>query len=291
MSPHVGERLLDERGRTVGQPRPSGCLGRFQSQIGQCEASLLLGVGYLIPQVERAFVLLMGLGEAVHVGGGSGGSERCAERPGIVACGIPVMGQLGRGLASYVGMRVTGEGAGHSGVQAEAFPREQLAIDCLLQQYVAKSVPVPFGPEHLAVDRLTGRGQQSLLGESGGGGQQVVLDRASHRGGQPQDLPGVLGQCCNACQQDPLKPARELLPGLVGLGREQLLGQERVAARPREDALDGGGGGWPAEDAAEQQAEVSRSNGASSRTSRRRLRSSSANINCRACRGWSSSLR
>jgi hypothetical protein len=68
------------------------------------------------------------------------------------------------------------------------------------------------------------------LGKLCGGGQQVMLGRSSHGRDQLQDMPGVVGQCGNARQEDRLKPPRKLLTRLVTFGRKQFLGQERVAA-------------------------------------------------------------
>ena len=56
---------------------------------------------------------------------------------------------------------------GHGRMQPDPFSREQLAVDGLLQQDVSKSVSFSFGAEHLAVDRLTSRGQQAPLVEPG----------------------------------------------------------------------------------------------------------------------------
>jgi hypothetical protein len=121
---------------------------------------------------------------------------------------------------------------------------------------VSKRVGVLFSADHLAVNRLTSRRQQSFLGELRGGSKQVVLGWPAHCRGQPHDMSGVIGQGCNAGQEDSLKPSREFLTRLITLGSEQLLSQERVAIRASEDALDGHKGGWSAEDAAQQPTEV-----------------------------------
>jgi hypothetical protein len=44
-------------------------LGCLESQVRQHEAGFLLRIGYLVPEVEGAFVVLMGLAEPVHLGG------------------------------------------------------------------------------------------------------------------------------------------------------------------------------------------------------------------------------
>jgi hypothetical protein len=132
----VGERLLEQCCRPVSQACPTSCLGRFQSQLRQCHTGPLVGVGHLVPQGERAVVLVMGLGEPVHLGGGSGRSDRRGERLGIPAGGIPVVGQLRGGLREHVGVRILGEGVGDGHVELVAFPGKRLPVHRLLQQLV-----------------------------------------------------------------------------------------------------------------------------------------------------------
>ena len=86
-------------------------------------------------------------------------------------------------------------------------------------------VRVLVGDQQLTVDRLADRGNQPLLGQLRGGGQQLMFGRSSHRGSHAKDLPCVSCECCEPGQEHALQSSRKRPAGLAaGFGREQLLG-------------------------------------------------------------------
>jgi hypothetical protein len=129
---------------------------------------------------------------------------------------------------------------GQGQVQPAALARQQLAVDGLLQQGVAKRVGVLVGldGEQLAVDRLTQTGHQLDLRHWRHRRQQPLIDAPPGHRRDPQDGLGGRGTVTNPNQQHLAKPRRQRPShALGGGGGHQLLGKERVAFRASEDLL------------------------------------------------------
>ena len=115
-------------------------------------------------------------------------------------------------------------------MQRRAFARQQVVVDHLAQQRVAEPVPaVVVGDQDVALDGLAHGVAQRALVEPARLGEHGVLQPLADRD-EPQDLLRRLGQ--------PLDPQHERVAQRVGggaeavdAGRQQLLREQRVAAR------------------------------------------------------------
>ena len=148
--------------------------------------------------------------------------------------GQTVVGQLGRGAVG-----IGGQQPGVGGVQPHLLARQQVAVDRLLQQRMAKRVAPGggVGRQHPGADRLVQALLQLGLGLAGNRGEQPVGHPAAGHRRHPQHLLGRLRQPLDPGQQHLDEGRRQLDPGVAGPGGQQLLGVERVALRAGVDAL------------------------------------------------------
>ena len=121
--------------------------------------------GRLVPQLERALVVLKGLGRRRRQLGGLPGPHEGRQRLCGVTGGVPVIGELGQLDGGAAG---AGPGAsvavldpaiqrpGVRGVQGPALRGQQFAVDRLLHQGVAEDVAAAglVDRQQVACDRL-----------------------------------------------------------------------------------------------------------------------------------------
>jgi hypothetical protein len=232
---------LGRAGHLVGQEGGAG--GPFD-QADPVEPGQVGRPRHLGPQLQGALEVPLGLGEGVGPLGLDAGLDRGRQGALQVPRGLQVVGELGgHGGAGAAGPSGMGGDRGRDlTVEPGPLARQQIGVGDLLEQSVAELVAVLTRPGHqqLAGHRLPQRLVETPIVQAGDGGQQPVRGPPADHRGYPQDLPGRLG--------DPLDPPAEQLvegggqlaePG-VG-GRQQLLGEERVAFGPGEDAVDQAG--------------------------------------------------
>jgi hypothetical protein len=175
----------------------------------------------------RRRLALVGLARGLH---------RRGQRQRQVVAGHGVVGELGGPPA---GGRRVGQQGGVGGVQPAALPGQQLLVDRLAQQLVPEDVGVAAGGGALLGDQdvVGGRVAQRLLQlvdvQPGHRGQLVVAHPATGHRGDPQHPLGGRRQSLHPGHQHLGQAVRHA----VGGGRDQLLGEERVAlAAPRRAA-------------------------------------------------------
>ena len=169
-------------------PGPAGRLRGFLQQAGA-------GVGQPPHLARRPGVETVGL----RVGARGHGLPRRQQgrgRGAVRAIGqLPVQGQQGR-----VRLRPGGQRVGDAAMQAAALPGQQLAVEHLPDQVMRERVAIGSGGQQPPGDRLAGRGQQIILTERDGRGQQLMRHPAvghAHlvdHGPRRRRDPGGLGQ-------------------------------------------------------------------------------------------------
>jgi hypothetical protein len=178
---------------------------------------------------------------AVRLGGGAealrlvAGPERGGERAGDVVARHAVVRELGGGPGH------AGQQARQPGVQPGPLPRHQVAVHRLAQERVPEPVAVgPVGRQQLVARRLAQRRLVSVVGQAGGGPDQVVGAAAGH-GGHPQHPLRRVRQAFHARQQQRGEPGRQRAVGVRRRGQE-LLGVVGVPFGPFDQGVEGGGG-------------------------------------------------
>ena len=183
----------------------------------------------------------MGLGEGVGLLGLDAGRDRGRQGALQVPRGFPVVGELGgHGGAGAAGPSGMGGDRGRDlTVQPGPLARQQVGVGDLLEQGVPELVAVPAGPGHqqLGGDRLPERLVETPIVQAGDGGQQPVRGPPTDHRRYPQDPPGRLGDSLDPPAEQVMEGGGQLAGPGVG-GRQQLLGEERVAFGPGEDAVD-----------------------------------------------------
>ena len=252
----LAERLPQQRlGAAVGavvDQRPA----RAPHQLDAVAADLRHRVGHARPQVERALEQRAGLAVGVDALRGVGGAHGRHERLALAAGREVVVGDAGRDERVLAGLRGLGlERARQRQVQLRVLARQQVVVDDLAQQRVAELVaPARVGDDHVGLGGLAHDGAQLGAAEAAGVGEHVV--RQDPRGGeQPQHLLGRLAEALDPHHQRVAQRRRQAAAA-VEPGREQLLGEQRVALAARVQALDELGVGRPAEDVGEQVGEL-----------------------------------
>ncbi len=121
-------------------PGEVGDDGGLAQHGGVPDADALLGVGHVVPQLQHS-----GQHPELRVVGGGlagrrGGVPRADERPGGVAGGVPVVGQLDGATRRGQDRQVALERLGEPGVQAGVLPRQQVVVEGLADQRVPEGV-------------------------------------------------------------------------------------------------------------------------------------------------------
>jgi hypothetical protein len=238
---HSGQGLPQELSRprvVAGQMCRPG--GPFE-QVDPVQPGQLGRPRHLRPQLQGTLELSLGLGEGVAALGLVAGLDRGRQGPPGVAGGVPVVGQLGgHGRTGAAGpLRVGRDGRGHLAVEAGPFTREQVGVGDLAEQGVAELVVVVTGPgrQQLGGDRLPERLVEPPLVVTGNGGEQPVRRPPADHRGHPERLPGRLRDLLDPAPQQ-IRGGGWQLSGPGGHGRQQLLGEERVALGAGEHAVD-----------------------------------------------------
>jgi hypothetical protein len=168
--------------------------------------------------------------------GGLPGLHAGQQRPPLVVCGVPVVGQPPqlRGTTPAP-LDARGERAGVGGMQGAALDRQQVVVDRLLHQGVPEGVGVAaaLGHQDVVGDRLAQQLDQALGRLRRDLGEQLVVDPPARHGGDLEHPLGRLGQRLHPRQHQLAQDRRE--PGALQVCGQQLLGEERVALRASQD--------------------------------------------------------
>jgi hypothetical protein len=217
-------------------------------------------LGDLVPQLKGVFEVALRLGERKGLLGRCRCCDRRRQRLGELVAFVPVHRHLGGGLGGRAAgqLRVGGKSTGQGGVELTALAGQQVTQDDLLDQRVAKPVVVAIrvGDEQVVLRRFADSVEQRRLLERAGGGQQPVADPPARHRGHPQHLLRPVGQPVDAGGQQVVQRGRQPPLAATRPGREQLLGEERVAVGPDQDAGEQLRCGWTAEDASEHGTEL-----------------------------------
>ncbi len=119
-------------------------------------------------------------------------------------------------------------------VQSHPLPRQQVVVDRLTEQRVTEGVEVAADLEYVHLDGLPDAGVELVGRHVGGGGEQVVGDPSTRDAGDPDDLPGALGEPVEAHQQQVGEVTGDVAVG-AGARGDELLDEEGVALGPLDD--------------------------------------------------------
>ena len=225
------DRRLDlrHRARRVVEAGDAGGVGE---QVDPVAAGPRLGVGDVVPQLDRALVLRLRLGEGIARLVGIARRDRRLEGARQVVGRVPVVGELGgaRRVTARAGLERPREGR----VQPGALARQQVVVDRLLEQRVPEGVALDaggrVGDEDLATDALAERLVERRLVERRGRREQGRVDALAGRRGDAQELLGRLGEVGGPGQEHVAQRGGQLRPAVLAGRDEQLLAEERVAA-------------------------------------------------------------
>ena len=174
----------------------AGDAGGGGEQLDPVPAGPRLGVGNVVPQVDRPLVLRLRLGEGIAGLVGVARRDRRLERARQVVGRVPVVGEL-RGTRR-VAERARLERPRERGVQPGALARQQVVVDRLLEQRVPEGIALDAGrrvrDEDLATDALAERFVERRLVERGGGREQGRVDALAGRRCDAQELLGRFGE-------------------------------------------------------------------------------------------------
>ncbi|GAA3082522.1 hypothetical protein GCM10020254_28650 [Streptomyces goshikiensis] len=214
-------------------------------------------LGGAVPQVQRPLQQAQLLGVGVPAAGGDGGGEHGGQRLGGVVGAVPVAGQpdgpfLGA-EEGFVGLH----GLGVTAVDAGALAGQQVVADGLADEGVAEAVAVTLGggEEDVGADGGPQGLDELVLGESGDGAQQRVLDGGSAFGDDPHHALGGVREDLDADEQQIAQGFGESGAAVVLAAGDEFLDEEGVAVGAFEDGVDellvGPGGEDPGELAAD----------------------------------------
>ena len=134
------------------------------------------------------------------------------------------------------------EGPGEGRVQSCPLAGEQVVVDRLLEEGVAKHVALDpggrVGDEDLPADAFTERVVEGDLIERRGGGEQLGIDPLSGGRRHAEELLGGFGEVRDPAEEDIAKRGWQLAGAVLAGGDEQLLGEERVPAGPGVDRFE-----------------------------------------------------
>ena len=152
---------VDERERRLRVVHRPGRVGEARDargggvEVHAVAPGTRLGLGDLVPELERALVVRERLREGVPRLGRAGRCEGRVEGARQVVGRVPVPRELGQARVVAVGPCLL-EAAREGGVQARPLAREQVVVDRLLEQRVAERVVLVAG---------TGLGHQDVLAD------------------------------------------------------------------------------------------------------------------------------
>ena len=246
----AGERRLEQRELAFWIAERAGGLGGAGEHGDAVGAGQRLGVRHLVPQVERAVEQRRHLAVGVHALGGRRGAHRGGQRRRLVARRGEVMGDGGGGLRAGTVVEMLLQRPRQAQMQLGALGGKQVLLDDLAQERVAESRDaVVLHDQDVRVDGLAQRVAQRARLEVARLLQQAMIEPLPD-GDEPQQLPHALGE--------PLDPQHQRVAQRVGCraasvepGRQQLLAEQRVAARAGPQPLQQIGRGRSPEDVGE----------------------------------------
>ena len=221
----------------------AGRLGRPDQHLDPVDAGHGGGVRHPAPQLQGLGEVAEGLAGGEHGGGVVGRPDQRRQPAGQVVAGQAVPGQLGRrGRGVVAEGSAVGQQPRVGGVQAGPLARQQVAVDGLLEQGVAEPVALGGGAghQHLPGDGVAQPPLDLGLGPAGGRDQQLVADPAAGHRGHLEDLLGQVGEALDAAEEHVGQGVGQGDVGPDGAGRDQLLGEERVALGTGQDPVDHG---------------------------------------------------
>ena len=213
-----------------------GGQGGLQAELAAAHARDPLRRLHPYPQLQGQVVVAVGLGGGAEALGLVAGPDRGGERAGDVVAGHAVVRELGGGAGH------AREQAREPGVQPGPLPRHQVAVDGLAQQRVPEPVAVgPVGGQQLVAGRLADRLLVHVVGQAGGGPDEVVVGAAAGHRRRPQHLLGRVGHAFHPRQQQRRQPGRQRALRACRRRGQQLLGVVGVPLRPLHERVEGGG--------------------------------------------------
>jgi hypothetical protein len=225
-----------------------GGLRRAADELDEARPGGAHVLGHAVPQLDRALVVGVGLGEGGEPQRLGARQGRGRERRRQVVGREPVEGELRGGAAGGDRERRIGlEGPRQRGVQRAALARQQVVGQRLAHERVAEAVGPGLGvrDDDVVRHRLAQSGDELVGGHTGRALEQPVADPRAGDGREAQH-----GLCWRAQGLD----AQHERVGQVGRqalaagGGRQLLGEERVALGAREELVDQARLGPAAED-------------------------------------------
>ena len=193
-----------------------------------------LGVGDTLPQLQRALQQLGGVGLGVRGGRGVGRADRRAQRLGLVAGAVEVVGDRRREARAAVAGQPRLQRARHGAVQLGALAGQQVVVDDLAQQDVAEGVAVAgVDGDDVAGDRVAQRGAQRGVVEH----LELFQERVVGGLGDRERADDFLGGLWQPLDADHQRVAEAWRQG-TGAGGQQLLDEERVAVAAAHQAVD-----------------------------------------------------
>ena len=233
------DRLLD-RGDGAVRVLEAGDACQPPQDLDPVLAETRLGVGDLVPELDRALVLVLRLRERIARLGVLGGGHRCGQRTRQVVGRVPVIREL-RGVGHPRG-RARLEGPGERGMEPSPLPGEEIVVDRLLEQRVAEGIALDVRGrvehEDLPGDALAERLVEPRVVETRRFGDEGRIDAPAGRGRDPEDLLRRLTQVGDVCEKHIAEGLGQLDRAVLARRGEQLLGEERVAARPAMDRVE-----------------------------------------------------
>ena len=225
------ERLPAERDGAFGVADEARRLRRLLEHAGIVEGAVV--VVRTRPQLERTLEVPERVAEGVRPGRGEPGADGRAQRAIDVAGRVPVTGEL----ALAGGIARLPQRLRDAAMQRRALGGQQVRVDGLAHERVTEVQAVVVGHEHVRADGLAQRTQQLALIGPEDRGEQRVVGAAADDGQRSQRLLGDRRQRVDAHEQRVAQAVGQLVAGAGAMGREQLLGEERVALRAREDLV------------------------------------------------------
>ena len=246
---------VDERQRAAGQCRGAGVLARevrrlrgAANEVDEARPGGAHVLGHAVPELDRALVVGVGLGEGGQPHGVGARLRRGGERGRQVVGGEPVVGELGGHAGG--GDRQPGVGLQRTrqrGVQRPALAGQQVVGQRLAHERVAEAIRAGLRLDDddvvghclaQAADQLVGSDRRGLL-------EQPMAHPRAGDGREAQH--GLCGRAerLDAQHERVGEVGRHTL---AGRGGRQLLGEERVALGAGEELVDQPGLGPAAED-------------------------------------------
>ena len=226
--PAFRERPLQQGGRPIVVAGVDPRLTGGEEDLGARPARELARVRDAGPQFDQPLRELADVPVREAGAGVVDGPEGRGEREIRLARRPPMLRDLGG-----VPRPERGENLGVAGVKAKPFPGDELPVDGLLQQGVAKAVGVGGGDDELSRDRSGRRVVQRVRIAGVDRGEHVVVDARSAGRQHPQEAAGALVETVVAHQQQ----LTQRLGQRAGREGDELLDEERHPRAARDEVV------------------------------------------------------